>query len=573
MPDAGGQPTFGRRRLLGAAGAGGAAAALSALLGGCSPPAPLHARSATSSTPVGHTGGTRPAVSPAGSVHFDDLGLPVASWVVEENARPGTTAWLVSGTPPHGIEGFASDVSAVAGDVVTLYVNTSASRYFVDAYRLGWYQGRGGRLVASLGSAPGSRQPAASVAAGVNMVECRWRAGLSFSVERSWPPGYYLLKLTGDNGYSQWVPLVVRDDASEATFVVQSSVTTWQAYNLWGGYSLYGTSAGGGGYSARSRVVSFDRPYPSTWENGSADLFGNEYPFVALAERHGLDVTYWTDIDLHRRPGLLSNHRALVSLGHDEYWSSSMRFGTQAAVDRGLNFAVLGANCCYRHIRLEASPVGPDRREVCYKVATEDPLYGKDDSAVTANWPDGPDPRPECALIGVEYQAYGGSGSYVVVEASSQLLTGTGLQNGDLIPGVLGSEFDSYVPRPPSPANFEIICHATTPSAIGPATADMGYFTKPPGAGDRPAGGGVFASGTAAFVNRLWANSGALPVPFAPVALPATPVVSRIALNVLAAFARGPASDASLAQPSRANWQQFYASGSGTLSPVEAASL
>jgi hypothetical protein len=239
-----------------------------------------------------------------------------------------------------------------------------------------------------------------------------------------------------------------------------------------------------------------------------------------------------------------------------------MRFGLQRELDAGLNFAVLGANCCYRHIRLQASPLGSSRRQVCYKDGAQDPLNGVDNAEVTSNWADGPDARPESRLIGVEYQSYGGAGDLVVGDASSFAFRGTGLTNGDHIRDVVGSEFDAYVPQSPSPANLEILCHATTGSVDGPATVDTGYYTT-------SAGGGVFATGTGSWVNRMWANDGKLPTPFAPLALPATAPVSRITLNVLAAFSEGPASKI---RPSSANWQRYYTPGSGTLTPVESTS-
>ncbi|MHB1987095.1 MAG: N,N-dimethylformamidase beta subunit family domain-containing protein [Acidimicrobiales bacterium] len=497
------------------------------------------------------------------SVHFDRRGLPIADWVVKENEHQGTTEWLVSGTPPQGVEGYLSQVSARPGDELTLYVNSSARRLDVKAYRMGWYQGKGARLVEDLGTAPAKVQAPPQFTPGINMLECRWTPTMKIGVGNDWPPGYYLLRVGTDRGWSQWVPLVVRDDSSHARIVVQSSVTTWQAYNLWGGYSLYfGNDPGGGqSYANRSRVVSFDRPYAPGFEDGSADLFGNEYPLVALAEREGLDVTYWTDIDLHARPELLSNHTCLVSLGHDEYWSSSMRYGVQSAVNRGLNFAVLGANACYRHIRLASSPLGEYRHEICYKDALEDPLYGKDNAEVTSNWNQPPDPRPESALIGVMYQAYGASGDLVVVDASHFAFAGTGLTDGARISDVLGSEFDAYVPGPPAPAGVEILCHSPTNSVLGPLTSDMSYYTV-------PGGGGVFATGTASFVDRLWSNSGVLPKPFAPGPVPGcTPAVTRITENVLAAFSSGPASTQ---HPARENWQHFYAAGSSAPSPVDA---
>ena len=102
------------------------------------------------------------------------------------------------------------------------------------------------------------------------------------------------------------MPFIVRDDSSTSAIVVQNSVTTWQAYNLWGGYSLYyGVSGSGQSYDTRSRVVSFDRPYglaDMDWADGAGDWLGNDYPFVMLAERLGLDVTYWSDLDFAAEP-------------------------------------------------------------------------------------------------------------------------------------------------------------------------------------------------------------------------------------------------------------------------------
>ncbi len=501
------------------------------------------------------------------NVHLDAEGLPVAGWLVEENSRPGTTDWLVHGTPLHGVEGFCNLTSAGRGDEVTLYVNSSAAYVTVKAFRLGWYQGKGARLVADLGERRGTVQRAPTFTPEINMVECDWQPTLRFGVD-GWPPGYYLLRLGTSKGWSQWVPLVVRDDSSRAAVAVKSSVNTWQAYNLWGGYSLYlGPVAGGGTDMAnRARVVSFNRPYPPGWEDGSADLFGNEYPFVALAERLGLDVTYFTDVDLHEHPERLADHSCLVSLGHDEYWSATMRYSCQKALESGLNIMFLGANACYRHIRYQPSvaPPGLDRHEVCYKDALEDPLYGKDNAAVTANWPSGPDPRPESQLIGIEYQAFQPAGTpfgdLVVVDPSSWIMAGTGLRSGSVIPGANGSEFDRYVPGPPSPEDVQILCHSPITSVIGPSASDMAYYTV-------RGGGGVFASGTASFVNRLWANPGTLPQPFAPAAIPkVTAPLTRITTNLLAEFARGPLG---ARKPSQPNWRHFYAAGSSAPPPVD----
>ena len=50
---------------------------------------------------------------------------------------------------------------------------------------------------------------------------------------------HYLLKLVSSVGGQAYIPLIVRNDASHAALVIQHQVTTWQAYNTWGGRSLY----------------------------------------------------------------------------------------------------------------------------------------------------------------------------------------------------------------------------------------------------------------------------------------------------------------------------------------------
>src|SRR5580658_157798 len=329
---------------LGLAALGGAGYGIDALAtsgGGSSSGSPGHGAGTSTSNP----GTTSPAgrTSTTTTVPPGEIpDLPTAGWLVEENTRPGSTGWTQVGTSYQGqLEGFADRVSATHGDEVTLYVNTTEKRTHVEIYRMGWYGGSGGKLVKTTATFAGQQQPASELTAGVNTVECHWQPSVTFTVEPNWLPGNYLLRLVGDDGVAEWVPLTIRDDTSTAAVAVMNSVTTWQAYNLWGGYSLYYGQVPGGGqnYDNRARVVSFDRPYAHTWAAGTADWLGNEFPFLMLAERKGIDLAYWTDVDLHERPELLRNHRCLVSLGHDEYWSMAMRDGAQSALDAGTNLA------------------------------------------------------------------------------------------------------------------------------------------------------------------------------------------------------------------------------------------
>src|SRR5439155_9006262 len=153
----------------------------------------------------------------------------------------------------------------------------------------------------------GQPQPAPIRDPQTNMVEAHWPPSLTFRVSRAWVQGVYLLKFLADTGGQGYVPLTVRDDSSTAALVIQNEVTTWEAYNHWGGYSLY--TGNDGTFATRARLVSFDRPYASF--RGAAGLLdGNEQPVIALVERLGMDITYWTYVDFHERPYLLRRHRA-----------------------------------------------------------------------------------------------------------------------------------------------------------------------------------------------------------------------------------------------------------------------
>jgi hypothetical protein len=511
---------------------------------------------------------TDPSTTSTTSTGTGFVSLPISEAILAENAKTGHAWWVTTPQGPGDIEGYASQTSAVAGETVALYVSTKAAQFHVEAYRMGYYQGIGGRLVWQSAPVTGARQADPQLIAPTNTIECQWAPSLSVDIDQHWPPGAYLLKLVGTTGEQQFVPLCVRDDASMAAVVIQHSVTTWQAYNRWGGYSLYYGNAdgtfsythdpGGGSFEHRARIVSFDRPYDHDWASGAADFVGNELPVIFHAEQLGLDVTYWTDMDLHTRPELLANHKALVSLGHDEYWSAPMRDGAEAALQSGVNFAFLGANACYRQIRFESSPLGPNRRQICYKSATEDPMTGQNDALVTVNWPDSPVLRPESQLIGSTYQDIGGLGDMVITDASSWVFEGVPVTANQALPQVVKGEFDRYVPGGAGPADLDVIAHSAVPNRHG-NYSDVTWWTA-------DGGGGVFATGNASWVLALSSfpliPANVLPSPNDQVA----GLLRATMRNVYAVIGSGPAS---LSQPSTGNWNVAYGAGTGpTPAPV-----
>ena len=545
-----------RRRFLATAAATGAAAAVAGVVYDATASstkvrAPARPRRATTAPERATVVNTK---TPSGVV------VPVSSAIVAENAKRGDAWWVTTPQQPGDIWGYASTTSAVHGDDVTLFVSTTAPHFHVEAYRMGYYQGIGGRLVWQSDEVAGAVQAQPVVVAPTNTVECHWTPSLTVRIDPTWPPGAYLLKLVGPTGQQQFVPLCVRDDQSTAAVVLLHCVTTWQAYNRWGGYSLYYGNTGGklsfthapggGDYQNRARIVSFDRPYDWDWASGAADFVGNELPVVFHAEKLGLDVTNWTDVDLHARGDLLARHRALVSLGHDEYWSYEMRAAARTALDAGVNLAFLGANACYRQIRLDATAIGPHRHQVCYKSATEDPFYGHDNARVTVNWPQPPVNRPESSLIGDMYQDIGAVADMVVTDASAWLFAGTGLAAGQHLVKVVVGEFDRYVPGGAGPANCDVFAHSLVANRGG-NYSDVTWYTV-------PGGGGVFASGNASWVGNLVQPS-LIPSNVLPPASPAnSDALVRMTENLYGVIALGPAS---ATRPSQGTWRAAYGTG------------
>src|SRR5439155_8973210 len=138
-----------------------------------------------------------------------------AAWVVAENRRTGTDQWRITNAGKDGdIEGFADTVSAQRGDRVNLYVSQAkGSTYRVEAYRMGFYGGLGGRLVWRSSPLPGRRQAKAHREGTTNMVEAPWDSTVAVDLTKDWPTGDYLFKLVADSGAQRWIPLAARDDA------------------------------------------------------------------------------------------------------------------------------------------------------------------------------------------------------------------------------------------------------------------------------------------------------------------------------------------------------------------------
>jgi hypothetical protein len=279
------------RRVIRRLGLLAAVAVLALWLGGCH----SHRAWAPASTGAGPTSGLAPAGPPA-----------------------GTRGWQITHAgPAHAVEGFADRTSVKPGEPVRLFVSTSADTFTVTAYRMGNYTGSAARQVWKSPPLPGIRQAHYAVQPPTSTVVAPWNPSLTVQTG-DWPPGDYLLRLDGDNDAQQFVPLTVRTPSNAGRIVIINAVTTWQAYNRWGGYSLYDSPTGK--KALRSRAVSFDRPYQADTMQGAGDFLYFELPMLLFAERSGHQIGYATDVDLQADPHLLDGARAAITLSHDEYW-------------------------------------------------------------------------------------------------------------------------------------------------------------------------------------------------------------------------------------------------------------
>jgi hypothetical protein len=475
--------------------------------------------------------------------------------IQRENARPGTTEWqLTNPAVLQEIEGYASLTSVEKGRPIHLYVNTQDDSYRMDVYRMGWYGGAGGRLILGGIIRKGIRQAMPVADPETGLIECRWTDPYALTTDNphdktDWLSGVYLVKLTArPSGKQGYIIFVVREDTRQSDYLFQSSVTTYQAYNNWGGQSLYGFNSVG----RPARKVSFNRPYLMSENpvaasgNGAGEFLANlsvppsdppspagwEYNMVRWLEREGYDVTYSTNIDTHADPSLLENHKAWLSVGHDEYWSWEMRTQIERARDRQIGLGFFSANTCYWQIRLEASPItgGANRTIVAYKdqALSEDP-YAVDadpsnDHLITGRWREPPLNRPEELLIGVMYEANPVNADLAVTDLSHWVVSGAGLPEDGRLPGLVGYEADRVFGS--VPPDLSIVAHSPYVLDGTVHYADTVSYTW-------PGGSTVFAAGT-----MQWAWG--LDDFNAPVLRPSRlhPAVQQMTRNVLARLIR-----------------------------------
>ncbi|WP_250002920.1 N,N-dimethylformamidase beta subunit family domain-containing protein [Actinoplanes sp. M2I2] len=342
---------------------------------------------------------------------------PLVNPVACENSKPGTpsSTWDVAGSGSAAIQGFATEMSVNVGGTQRFKVKTTAASYRLDIYRMGYYGGAGARLITTVNPVGRQTQPDCLTAPATGLVDCgNWAVSASWPVPATAVSGIYFARLTRTDGTSgaSLVVFVVRDDASRSDLVLQTSDTTWQAYNQYGGNSFYAGSPAG-----RSYKVSYNRPVTTRGTGPEDMVFNAEYPMVRWLEANGYDVSYLAGVDTDARGSLLTNHKAFLSVGHDEYWSGRQRANVEAARDAGVHLAFFSGNEVFWKTRWETSIDGsgtPYRTLVSYK---ETHANAKIDPAAewTGTWrdprfsPPADGNRPENGLTGTLFKVNAGT--------------------------------------------------------------------------------------------------------------------------------------------------------------------
>lgn len=417
---------------------------------------------------------------------------PNRARIQRENEKEGARDWQLtrvrldrSEIRSPWIEGYCSSQSVIAGQTMQIMVSTNPpADFIIEIFRMGYYGGRGARLVTTLGPFRGTVQPDPEI--GENRLrECRWQPSVEITIPGDWLSGVYLGRLSRipqdgvKDPWQSYIIFIVRDERP-ADILFQCSDNTWQAYNRWPDrFSLYDDGSEKEWTSKAGIDVSFDRPYGKyrqIYDNpqsvGSGEFLCWEYPLCYWLEQHGYDVTYCSNSDM-LDPGRGLRCKTLISVGHDEYWDLRQYESVMKMIDEGVNVLFLSANSvCW------VSPFSPSQSGQTNRIITRSGPYGgyakerdhlESPFAVT-----GPD---EGLLMGARNVVpVNGGGDWIVAKPDHWIFDGTGMKKGDRIPGLVGWEYHG---DPADIPGLEVVAEGT--ALVGGVTPQHWTATIYPG--------------------------------------------------------------------------------------------
>lgn len=339
-------------------------------------------------------------------------------------------------SPSLFVEGYAGRVSYVPGEELTLHLSTTAPKVAVEIARVGARP----EVVWSSPSVVGHEHPVPEDASSRG---CHWPIAMSLKIPAEWRSGYYQVTMRVRDGGGKYIQRNARTAEGSCFFVLrpaepgknskillQLSTHTYNAYNNWGGFSLYAYNGRGGNQGHR---VSYERPPASQFSSW-------EQPFVEWAERNGYVLDYATNGDLEFHPEILKSYRLVLSVGHDEYWSAPMRDNLEKFIADGGNVAFFSGNTCCWQVRSEDN----GQALTCWKQSyLWDPVYGARGNYATLSsiWSHHLIKRPENQLTGVGFpwggyhkshgQLMDASGAFTVHRPEHWIFAGTDLKRDD----------------------------------------------------------------------------------------------------------------------------------------------
>ena len=450
----------------------------------------------------------------------DPCDPPIQNAIVAENCLTGNpqSEWDVTGGGDPDIQGFATDISVDQGQTVHFKVDTPSSAYHLDIYRMGYYGGLGARKVATVtpsATLPQAQPDCIDDPETTGLTDCgNWAESASWAVPADAVSGIYFAKLvrTDQASDGSHIFFIVRDDDGGSDLLFQTQDTTWQAYNQYGGRSLYQSSDGGPGTNpARAYKVSYNRPLTTRGPTPEDSPFNAEYPMVRFLERNGYDVSYFTGVDSARFGSEIQEHQAFLSVGHDEYWSATQRANVEAARAAGVDLAFFSGNESFWKTRWEPSTAdgsSTDHRTlVCYKETHANAKIDPEPNVWTGTWrdprfsPPADGGRPENAVTGTMFRVNSGTSAIDVPAADGRMRIWRNTsvasqapgQTATLTDGTLGYEWDEAPENGVRPAGL-VQLSSTTRSGVqilqdfgstygsGTATHHLTMYKAPSGA-------------------------------------------------------------------------------------------
>ena len=263
-------------------------------------------------------------------------------WVFKENKKSGLSGDLrkwrqINYSNPRGSALWIDKSSATCGDLIQVFAskyNTSRfdkGKRSIAVIRLGWYNGSGGREYWSTNKFLLKEQAAPEVVGLLRTVETKWNPTISFTIGADWTPGLYLVVTKNRKDKIEAIaPLIVRSKLHDSPLALIHSTLTWQAYNNFGGYSLYRGvgDSDEARINNRSRTVSFDRPYAGS---GGVHINRDAIALTQFSEKQGFDFDHYADTDIDTQPSLLKSYNGIFFGGHPEYATRRIYEATFAA--------------------------------------------------------------------------------------------------------------------------------------------------------------------------------------------------------------------------------------------------